>query len=570
MPEREVKRLPIGMENFEKIRAENFYYVDKTGMIRDLLHNWGEVNLITRPRRFGKSLNMSMLKCFFEIGAREELFEGLEISAEKELCGQYLGQFPVISVSLKGVNGNDYPSARAMLCSVIGREAARFPFLRESSRLNEIEKKMYDQLTAVGGLREELFEMSDVVLIESLYTLCALLAKHYDRKVIVLVDEYDVPLAKANENGYYGQMTALIRSMFERVLKTNENLYFAVLTGCLRVAKESIFTGLNNFNTLSIMDAEFDEYFGFTEQEVQKLLAYFGLAEDEALMKEWYDGYHFGSQDVYCPWDVICRCARKKADPQAPPEAFWSNTSSNTIVRHFIESARAVTKQEIERLTAGEYIVKKVRQELTYRDMYDSIDNMWSVLFMTGYLTQCGRLEDGRLKLVIPNKEVKLIFEEQISAWFQDTARKDGTTLNAFCEAFQNGDEEAAQKLFSDYLRRTISIRDTAVRDERKENYFHGLLLGLLSYKDTWHIMSNKESGEGYSDIMAEIDDEEIGIVIEVKYAADGNLEKGCRDALRQIEERRYDELLYDDGMKTIWKYGVACWKKRCRIEKAG
>lgn len=560
------KKLPIGIESFEKIRSDNFYYIDKTGILRNLLLNWGKVNVFTRPRRFGKSLNMSMMKNFFEIGCRRELFDGLAIMEETELCERYMGKFPVVSISLKGVNGNDYGTARSMMCTVVGTEAMRFQFLAESEKLTDKEKALYAQLTAVGEQREGVFELSDAVLMESLYTLTFLLRKHYGSRVIVLIDEYDVPLSKANDNGYYDQMVLLIRNMFERVLKTNDNLYFAVLTGCLRVAKESIFTGLNNFNVLSITDVGFEEYFGFTDREVREMLQYYGLSGQYDTVKEWYDGYRFGNMDVYCPWDVICYCGRLRLNPQAQPEAYWSNTSSNAVIRHFLEIARSTTKQEIERLISGESIVKTVRQELTYKEMYDSPDNIWSVLFTTGYLTRRGDAEGMKLRLAIPNKEIRMIFEEQISEWFQETARKDGEALNAFCEAFKNGDAKEAEKRFGGYLSRTISIRDTAVKKEMKENYYHGILLGLLSYKEDWYVVSNRESGDGYCDILVEIDGEETGIAIEVKYAGNGDLEAGCRKALDQIDERRYTEFLTEDGMTKILKYGVACYKKKCRV----
>lgn len=561
------KKLPVGIEDFQEIVTEDFYYIDKTGMIRDLLYNWGKVNLFTRPRRFGKSLNMSMLKYFFETGCRKELFDGLSISEDTELCKKYMGRFPVISISLKSVNGNDYETARSMLCSVIGREAMRFQFLLDSERLTDREKEMYAQLICLGSGDEGMFIMADDVLMSSLHTLSELLRIYYDSRVLILIDEYDVPLAKANENGYYDQMVMLIRNMFERALKTNENLYFAVMTGCLRVAKESIFTGLNNFNVLSAAEVGFEEYFGFTDAEVRKMLDYYDLLEYYDVVKEWYDGYQFGNLEIYCPWDVISYCSRLRLNPNAQPEAFWSNTSSNVVIRRFLEHARSITKQEIGRLISGESIVKTIRQELTYKDMYDSEENIWSLLFTTGYLTQRGASDGNKMRLAIPNKEIQNIFEEQISRWFQDTARRDGEALNAFCEAFANGDAEDAQQKLNAYLNRTISIRDTAVRKEMKENYFHGLLLGLLSYKENWYVTSNRESGDGYSDILIEIDEKKIGIVIEVKYAEEGALETGCREALHQINERRYTDMLLEDGMHTILKYGVACYRKRCRIE---
>ena len=563
MPENK-KKLPIGIDSFDKIRRGDFYYIDKTGLILDLLRNWGEVNLFTRPRRFGKSLNMSMLKAFFEIGCDRSLFEGLDIMQDPGLCDAWMGKYPVISISLKSVNGNDYDTACSMMASVIGREALRFQFLLESDRLTDVEKSLYSQLITVG--ENSSFHITDTVLMGSLYTLSALLKKHYGLDVIILIDEYDVPLAKANENGYYDQMVMLIRNMFDQALKTNHNLKFAVLTGCLRIAKESIFTGLNNMKVLSITDVRFDEYFGFMDTEVQEMLKYYNLSEHYGTIKEWYDGYRFGKTEVYCPWDGLCYCDALCSDRSASPEPYWSNTSGNEAIRHFLEQAGSVTRRELEELIAGGTVYKTIHQDLTYKDMYDSIDNVWSLLFTTGYLTQRGITEQREYILAIPNKEIRNIFTDQIFKWFQDTARKDEDTLHAFCNAFKTGDPDTAEKKLNEYLRRTISIRDTAVRSDMKENYYHGILLGLLSSNDSWEIRSNRESGDGYCDIMAESDTDGIGIVIELKYAADGDLDAACLAALDQIKQKRYDEQLIDDGMESILKYGIACYKKRCRI----
>ena len=556
-------KLPIGIENFKEIRTEGFYYVDKTGLIRELLHNWGKVNLFTRPRRFGKSLNMSMLKHFFEIDCDRSLFDGLEISEETELCDAYMGKFPVISISLKGVSGSQFEAARAMMCSVIAREALRFQFLLESDKLSEFEKQQYVSLVQRD---ENGFSMTDADLMNSLLTLSVLLEKHFAHKVIVLIDEYDVPLDKAMQADYYEDMVNLLRNFLGEALKSNDSIYFAVLTGCLRVAKESIFTGLNNFNVLSITTAQFDEYFGFTDSEVRELLEYYDLYGTYDTVKKWYDGYRFGNVDVYCPWDVICYCNQLRTDPEAQPEAFWSNTSGNDIIRRFIGMADGVTKREIEQLMAGEAITKVVRKELTYKEMYDSINNLWSVLFLTGYLTQRGKADGEKIKLVIPNEEIRMIYKKQILDWFQSTIRKDGVTLNAFCEAFKDGNAAGVEAQFRSYLKKTISIRDTFVKKEKKENFYHGILVGLLGYKDSWGVSSNKESGEGYSDILVEIEDEDIGIVIELKYADDGDLEAGCRKALAQIEANNYEERLHDLGMDNILKYGIACYKKRCKV----
>ena len=557
------KKLPIGIESFIEIRTQGFYYVDKTGLIRELLQNWGKVNLFTRPRRFGKSLNMSMLKSFFEIGCDSALFDGLEISGETALCEEYMGKLPVISISLKSVSGADFTTARAMMCTVIAQEALRFQFLLESDRLTELERQQYARLVMSN---EEGFVMSNADLMSSLLTLSVLVQKHYGQKAIILIDEYDVPLDKAMQAGYYDDMVNLLRNLFGQALKTNDSLQFAVMTGCLRVSRESIFTGLNNLKVLTIMDVQFDEYFGFTDREVRDLLDYYELSDLYDTVKEWYDGYHFGNVDVYCPWDVICYCDKLRTNPDEFPGNYWSNTSGNGIIRQFIEMTRGITRQEIEQLMAGDTVEKIVRQELTYKELYDSIDNMWSILFTTGYLIQKEKPEGRKITLAIPNKEIREIFESQIMEWFRDTARQDGAALEAFCEAFEEGNAAGVEEKFNAYLKKTISIRDTDVRKDKKENFYHGILLGLLGYKDSWSVSSNTETGEGYSDILVEIDDKEIGIIIEVKYAENADFEAGCRKAMDQIEKKHYEEKLVDAGMQTIFKFGIACYKKRCRV----
>ena len=557
------KKLPIGIESFEEIRKEGFYYVDKTGVIGQLLEKWGKVNLFTRPRRFGKSLNMSMLKAFFEIGGDPALFEGLGISEKKELCEKYMGQFPVISISLKSVEGLSFTVAGDALKTVIGTEALRFSFLEESTVLSENDKKMYRQLTTVGTSETGLFDMSMGVLTSSLKTLALLLHKHYDKQVILLIDEYDVPLDKAFQYGYYDEMVSLLRNMFGNALKTNPNLYFAVLTGCLRISKESIFTGLNNLKVLTLTDVRFDEYFGFTDSEVKDMLKYYGLSEHYGEVKKWYDGYRFGNVEVYCPWDVINYCDLLKADPNAFPQDYWSNTSGNAMVRRFIDKADTRTRDEIERLIAGDEIVKEIHQELTYNELDSSIENLWSVLFTTGYLTQRGQ-KGKKYRLTIPNNEIRELFISQIREWFRDVSRKDGETLNQFCEAFPEQNPEKIEEIFSDYLWNTISIRDTA--SSKKENFYHGILLGLLGYKSNWLVKSNAESGFGYSDILVEVPKNRTGIVIELKYAEDGNMDAACEKALQQIEDRDYAAKLKDDGMRNIIKYGIACYKKNCKV----
>ncbi|MCD8314392.1 MAG: ATP-binding protein [Firmicutes bacterium] len=561
------KKLPVGIENFAKLRQEDFYYVDKTAMIRDLLNSWGEVNLFTRPRRFGKSLNMSMLKCFFEIGCDKTLFDGLEISKETELCERYMGKFPVVSISLKGVDGLSYDEARSSLCSIIGNEALRFQFLLNGDNLTDKEKKQYQQLTEIGAGSAESFVMTDSVLTESLKTLSALLQKHYGEKAVLLIDEYDVPLAKANERGYYKQMVNLIRKLLNHSLKTNDSLFFAVMTGCLRVAKESIFTGLNNPKILSITSAQFDEQFGFNDDEVVEMLEYYGLTDKYESIKEWYDGYLFGNVNVYCPWDVINYCDELLADPKAEPKNYWSNTSGNDVVHHFIENADVgKTRDEIESLIAGETVVKDIHEDLTYNSLYDSIDNVWSVLFTTGYLTSCGRPEGNSFRLRIPNKEIRNIFTEQIVTMFRENVVRDGEQMSKFCDALQSGDAAEVEKQFTAYLKKTISIRDSYARNERKENFYHGVLLGVLAFKGDWTVRSNEETGDGYGDIIIEIEDEDIGIIIEMKYAERSQFAAVCREAIDQINAKNYMEKLLYDGYRTIYKYGIACRRKMCRV----
>lgn len=561
-----VKRLPIGIEFFDEMIKNQYYYVDKTGMISELLRSGGKVTLFTRPRRFGKSLNMSMLKNFFSLQGDKRIFNELQISRDKQVCEEYMGKFPVISISLKSVDGFAYRDAYEMLCAMIGNEAMKFQYLMDSTKLTDREKEQYGLLIK-GGDRIP-FEMDEVTLTGSLKTLSLLLEKHHGKQTVLLIDEYDVPLSKASEHGYYKEMAMLIRKLFEQVLKTNESLKLAVLTGCMRISKESIFTGLNNFEVLSVADVRFDEYFGFTDKEVRKLLEYYHLSDKYQQVKEWYDGYQFGNVEVYCPWDVMNYCVTLLADPNAEPQNYWINTSSNEAVRRFIrESDNSGTiRREIEGLVAGECIIKELHQELTYEDMYQTIDNIWSVLFTTGYLTQRGRSEGNIFRLAIPNREIRNIFTTQIMQLFRENVKKDGELLNRFCEALENGNTESAEKCFGEYLRKTISIRDTSVRKEMKENFYHGILLGILGIKENWIVRSNRESGEGYSDILIETDDTAMGIVIEMKYAEDGNLQKAAEKALKQIESKQYEEALYDEGIEQILRYGIACYKKRCKI----
>lgn len=559
-------KLPIGIENFEKIRTEGFYYVDKTGLIKELLDDWGEVNLFTRPRRFGKSLNMNMLKYFFGYGCDKTLFEGLTIAKERELCEKYMGKFPVISVTLKGAVADNFDGAQAMLRSIIGNEALRFDFLLSSDKLSLVEKAQYRQLTNIDASNRRGFDMPDEVLADSLRILSGLLHKHYGQKVLLFIDEYDVPLDKAQQYGYYDEMVIFLRSLFGQALKTNDSLYFAVLTGCLRISRESIFTGFNNLKVMSVTDVQFDEYFGFTDAEVKEMLDYYGVDDKYETIKTWYDGYRFGKENVYCPWDVINYVSLLRWDADALPKSFWINTSENSIVRNFIKMAGLKTKRELECLVDGGTVRRKIDQELTYRNLYKNIDNIWSILFTTGYLTQRGEADGKIYEVAIPNLEVREIFVEQILEWFQEEVREDRSGLDAFCEAFVSADAETVEERFNEYLKKTISIRDTSVRKDKKENFYHGILLGLLSHREDWDIISNAESGEGFSDILIETDGS-TGMVIEIKYPDGGDLETGCAKALEQIEKRGYDTKLRQDGMQTILKYGIACYKKRCKVK---
>lgn len=555
------KKLPIGIENFEKMQLDKFYYVDKTYLIKELLDHWAEVTLFTRPRRFGKSLNMSMLRNFFDINGNQEIFNNLQVSQEKELCEEYMGKYPVVSISLKGINEQTYKKAIKMASQVIKGEVRKFQFLLDSKCLTEYDKQTYTELLET--------EADEDLLCSSLKILSELLEKHYGRKAILLIDEYDVPLAKAFERGYYDQMVIFIRNMFEYALKTNDSLQFAVLTGCMRISKESIFTGLNNLKVLSVADVQFDEYFGFTDTEVREMLEYYGLSDHYEDIREWYDGYQFGNAEVYCPWDVINYVDTLRFDPQAEPKNYWSNTSSNEAVKRFIrESDKVTVKREIEKLVAGEAIEKEIHQELTYKEMYDSIENLWSVLFTTGYLTQRGRATGDIFQLVIPNMEIRKIFTTQIMEYFKESVPKNGELLSTFSNALRNGETETIEKCLCDYLRRTISIRDTFVKKKLKENFYHGILIGILGYEESWSVSSNKESGDGYSDIVIESDDGEMGIILELKYAQDGNLNAACEDALKQIESNNYIEVLEEDGVENIIKYGIAFYKKKCKVLK--
>lgn len=557
-------KLPVGIENFQEIRQEGFYYIDKTGLIEQLLEHWSKANLFTRPHRFGKTLNMSMLRYFFETGTDPTLFAGLYISHNQKLCAEYMGKFPVIFLSLKSVEGLTFESAKYRLTELIGREAMRFHFLLDSSSLTDEEKYMYRELIA---LQDGEFAMNDKILVSSLKMLSEFLYKNYGKKTVILIDEYDVPLDKAFQNGYYREMVELMRGMFGLALKTNDFLQFAVLTGCLRVSKESIFTGLNNFKVLSIIDERFDEQFGFTDEEVQGLLEAYGLESHLEEIKEWYDGYHFGDTDVYCPWDVINHVDLLRDSPKAKPRAYWINTSGNGLVKRFIDKANKTTRDEIERLIAGEPIEKQLHLELTYDEIDNSIDNLWSVLFTTGYLTQTGITENGAYKLVIPNREVREVFRIQIQEWFKRTILSNTEQLSAFWKAFEEGDVTGIESYLKKTLSNSVSVFDTKAPEKEKENSYHTLLVGLLAGNDGWLVKSNVEAGEGFADIIVETEDPDAGVIVELKYSRTLDaMENACKKAIAQIKERRYDEYLRNDDRQDILIYGMAFCRKRCKV----
>lgn len=564
----EFLKLPVGIDNFEKIRQNGFYYVDKTSLIEQLFSNWGEVNLFTRPRRFGKTLNMSMLKYFFEIGTDRSLFDGLHICANEKICSEHMGKYPVIFLSLKNAEGLNFDTAKYQMVELIAREAERFPFLAKDTNLSDRDREKYRVLTAFADGH---YQMSDDVLYGSLQTLSELLYKHFNQKTVILIDEYDVPLDKAFQHGYYREMVALIRALFGRALKTNEALAFAVLTGCLRVSKESICTGLNNFKILSITDSRFDEQFGFTDKEVQKLLADYHLEARFSETKEWYDGYRFGNVDVYCPWDVINHIDRIKDDPNARPEAYWINTSGNDLVKRFVDKANRTTRNEIEQLIAGNAIEKTLRLDLTYDEIDNSIENLWSVLFTTGYLTQAGMREDGAYRLVLPNREICEVFKLQIQEWFKKSIFSNAEQLTAFWKAFEEGNTDGVEMYLNRIMSNSISVFDIKTGEEKKEISYHNLLVGILTGNADWLVKPNVEAGEGFADIIVETEDPNAGIVVELKYTKDyDEMEQACRAALDQINDRRYQEYLLNDGRKDITLYGIAFCKKRCKAIASG
>ncbi|MCD7888696.1 MAG: ATP-binding protein [Oscillospiraceae bacterium] len=537
----------------------DFYYVDKTGMIKELLSNWGEVNHFTRPHGFGSTVNLSMLQYFFELDTDKSLFDGLAISNETELCNRYMGQYPVVAINLDMIDCLNYEDARREIACVISREVRRFSFLLDSPNLSESDKSILSTLMDRN--------MSDIIIISSILFLTRILERHFKKKVIVLIDGYDVPLEKANRYGYYHKMEMLIHGMFHQGIKTNSSLEFAVLVGCLRVARPSIISGFNNAKMYTLLNAECDEQFGFTDEEVKEMLAYYDLSEYYDLTKEWYDGYKIGRANMYNPWDVINWCDQLRSDINRAPKCYWANSSSNEELKRFIgRMSDGVTKTQIERLISGDTVQKKIEEQLTYDTMYDNIENMWSLLYATGYLTQSETLMGNVVRLAIPNTEVRTIFRDSVLSMFEKEVAQDGAMVTDFCDALKTGNAEEVERLFNDFMEKTISIRDTAVKKSFKESFYHGLLIGILSYKDGWSVDSNGESGNGYYDIAAEIEKEEIGIIIEVKYAENAQFESECQNAIKQINDNDYTAELKSDGMRTLWKYAIACYKKECRV----
>ena len=552
----EWKKLPVGLENFQEIEKSGFYYVDKTKLIEQLFENWRKVNLFTRPRRFGKTLNMSMLKSFFEIGADRTLFDGLYISRNQKLCEEYMGKYPVIFLSLKGIDGLSFEAAKYRLTELIGVEAERFAFLADSEKLTENERSKY---RAIIHLVNGKYSMDEDMLVSSLQTLSQLLCRHYGQKAIILIDEYDVPLDKAFQHGYYKEMVSLIRGLFGQALKTNDDLQFAVLTGCLRVSKESIFTGLNNFKVYAADDVRYDEEFGFTNEEVKKLLANYNLQEHFEKVKEWYDGYHFGDADIYCPWDVINYVDDLLSDPNVQPKSYWINSSGNDLVKRFIEQADITTKDEIEQLIAGNAVEKRIRSDLTYDEIDNSIDNIWSVLFTTGYLTRLGKADNGVYKLIIPNQEIR--------EWFNQIVANNRASIDKINQGFLEGKAETIQRELTMFLGETIRVFDTKARNEEKEIFYHDILLGILKNYPGWVVKSNRESGDGFADILLKPKNPDAGIIVELKDVRSlHDLDQACERALEQIKDRRYDTELREDGRNDILAYGIAFCRKRCKV----
>ena len=549
--------IPVGISNFEKIRNNGFYYVDKTGLIEELLKTEAEVTLITRPRRFGKTLGMSMLESFFDIRKNSrKLFEGLEIARQSELCSKWMNQYPTVSVSFRQVDGLNFTSAYDMLTMVFADLYNKHLYLLEDSHVTEFQKKTFTNIAHGCGSEKEVKS--------SLVLLTTMMQQHYGKAVVLLIDEYDVPVAKANAHGYYNEMLDVMKGLLQ-ALKDNQALCFAVVTGCLKIAKESIFTGPNNFVSDTITDSRLNEYFGFVQSEVDQILADAESEDQAENIRKWYDGYHFGDFDVYCPWDVMNYLLELQHNPQAKPVSYWKNTSDNAIIRSFIDHSGSSITKKLENLMAGETIVQRVDENLTYDYLHSSEDNLWSMLYLTGYLTKARNeqtdevLPDGAIALMIPNEEIRDIFETTVIQWFDDSTRKWNRTL--LFDAVWNGDSVNLTKEMNILLRRTISYHDY------KEDFYHAFLAGIFTGAG-YMVDSNKEHGEGRSDVVVYDPVNGRVAIFEAKYTKNQEkLESTCNTALQQIDERLYAKE-YEDDYDQILCYGISFFKKRCLVKK--
>ena len=550
--------IPVGVSDFEELRKNDYYYIDKSGLIEELLSRTGtKVTLITRPRRFGKTLGMSMLENFFDIRKdSRKLFEGLEIAKNRALCDEWMNQYPTIFVSFRQVDGLDFTGAYDMLTWVISELYKKHLYLLESDRINECDKEIARQLIRGNA------SLKDTK--GSLMLLTRLLQQYYGKPVILLIDEYDVPVAKANNNGYYKEMLDVMKGLMQ-ALKDNQALRFAIITGCLKIAKESIFTGTNNFVSDTIANSRLNEYFGFVQKEVDQLLKDADLIERADCMKEWYDGYHFGDFDVYCPWDVMNYLLELQHNPKAKPISYWKNTSDNAIIRSFIDYAGSNITKKLETLMAGGCIVQRVDENLTYDYLHSSEDNLWSMLYLTGYLTRAreddykDEIPEGMVALMIPNAEIREIFETTVIKWFDDSAKK--WNRNALFDAVWNGDSDGITKEMNALLRRTISYHDY------REDFYHAFLAGIFTGAG-YMVDSNKEHGEGRSDVVVYDSINGRVAIFEAKYTKVlDNLENACDMALQQIDDRLYAKE-YEDDYDQILCYGISFFKKRCRVKK--
>ena len=552
-------QIPVGISDFTKIREQGYYYVDKTGLISELLEDIAEVTLITRPRRFGKTMGMSMLANFFDIRKDSQaMFEGLEISKNEALCSEWMNQWPVLFVSFKDIDGLTFASAKGMLLERLANLFKAHRYLTLSERIDPDDAKIFKKLSdLVNG------HPTDAMLKTAISLLMQMMRDHYGKPVILLIDEYDVPIAKASANGYYAEMLEIIRGMLSTALKDNAALRFAVITGCLRIAKESIFTGTNNFVSDTISSSHLNEYFGFTQADVNQILRDADLTDQAETVKTWYDGYHFGDLDVYCPWDVMNYLRDLQRDPKAKPASYWKNTSDNAIIRSFIDYTEAGITQKLETLLTGGYIVQQIEENLTYDYLHSSEENLWSILYSTGYLTQVREealsheLPEDTVALMIPNAEIRQIFESTVKKWFSDTAQTENR--KALLDATWSGDTETLTAEMNKLLRKTISYHDY------REDFYHAFLAGIFTGAG-YSVESNREHGEGRSDVLIKNPRNARIAIFEAKYARKlGDLETCCEAALQQIDKRQYAKE-FEDDYDSIRCYGIAFYKKRCLV----